>query len=1563
MRRNGPSYYDLTPHGRRITGGKTVTLPLILLISMVVTGYALAEQPVEMPKGPVPTVDANMDKAGDGIFMKVPEGVEKKLLPPNHPPIGEIMPMPMPKYDENTPKSEPQDKGSGIIYNPETKETIILPPANEPASSNGATQGGGYEGADGGSPFEEMFPASMSGSMSKITNTADAPWRMNTKVVIRLGTSYAVCSGSMIDASTVLTAGHCVYNRDTDFGPVGWVSEIWVYPGWDGNANQWAPPPTTIYPYGYGNSTSFASWTGWTASGDLNNDIGVIRITRPVGVLTGWYGWSADGTCAERTAQTYNNGSYPAEGCGTAGLHNGSDMYYWSGNFDSCPTWNRIQLTTPLHGCFGAIWGGMSGSSAYFIDGGNRYIHAVTSTSNRYDSGTYTRQWSAWTDWVNGTFIPGSRGATFDLAPLNTVAEPATINAGSSTTLLNHLATNATNGTANGTWNFGVYFSSNDTISTGDTLLSSQYYTWNFGAMGSVRVNMGMVTIPKNTPTGDYWLGLVYDSTTDGNSGNNDTSGWDAAPIHVNGMPDLVIQSITTTPASPTNQTAVSVTVTIRNEGGAAAGSFWVDIFKDQATAPVPAGGLAGDNYCSFAGLAAGASATCTRPVYYPNPGTGTYHIWATVDTNVQVAESFENNNVSGPHNIFVDANPPVVNDFRVPDAINSLTIPITGFTATDNSGAISGYLVTTTATKPSSADPGWSATAPTGFNVASAGTYTLYAWARDLYGNVSDVLSAPPVVLVDLTLPTVTGFAVTTPVHTLTVPITTFTSSDNVAVTGWLVTISDTKPAATDPAWGGSKPANFIAPYTGNFTLHAWVKDASGNVSDSASASAAVVMLTANPLSISRDINFGDTPATPLTLYNYGAASTAFGLDQQAVNTDTIPATGLPNPWVAAAAMPTPAFAPASAVVNGKFYVLGGDTGGAPLWPGKSQMYDPATGTWDATLPDMPTPAGNLCAGVIGTDIYVPGGNDNSSTPLTTLQVFHTTTRTWETIATDPLPAARWGAACTAYNNQLYVFGGFSGASPTNTAWVYVPALPAGSRWVTSLAAVPVSDLRGSAITAGSRIFYLGAQNNARAVYAYDPAGNSWSTYPSLASAHSVPGVWLLDNVLYVGGGLGTSSVEQYDLGLGSAGVWLPAVGSLSSGPDRLDNEPAAAAPPAEVSISPAGSGVGNVAPSQQIDSGPLPNAAWGMAYGTDPVTGILYAAGGYAGGYLTTASTSAITPASWLTIAPQSGNLNSGANTPVSIGFNTTGLAVGSTYRARIALMGSAPNTIRYLPVTVNIVDTSAPTVTAFTTQTPVSSPLVTVLTFTAGDNVGVTGYKITESSTPPTAGGAGWSATPPASFALTSYAVPKILYAWAKDVAGHVSPGRSFSVTVNDVSAPTVTAFTIVQALDNFLKLNVTAFTATDNFWVTGYMITESSTPPAAGAAGWNATPPASFTLPSYVASKTLFAWVKDGAGHVSAIRSATVPLGQPVQVQDTGALYTSLQTAYNAVSTSSATIKAWATLLTGNVLFGSSKTITLNGGYDNLFGAATGMTTVNGTFTIGRGQMIVDRLIIK
>ena len=101
---------------------------------------------------------------------------------------------------------------------------------------------------------------------------------------------------------------------------------------------------------------------------------------------------------------------------------------------------------------------------------------------------------------------------------------------------------------------------------------------------------------------------------------------------------------------------------------------------------------------------------------------------------------------------------------------------------------------------------------------------------------------------------------------------------------------------------------------------------------------------------------------------------------------------------------------------------------------------------------------------------------------------------------------------------------------------------------------------------------------------------------------------------------------------------------------------------------------------------------------------------------------------------------------------------------------------------------IDTTAPTVTAFSMPATATSLTVSVLSFTATDNVGVTGYMITESATPPAANATGWTASAPTSFTFST-AANKTAYAWAKDAAGNISNSLNASITITQQSTLTV------------------------------------------------------------------------------------------------------------------------------------------------------------------------------
>ncbi|HPV39729.1 MAG TPA: DUF1566 domain-containing protein [Spirochaetota bacterium] len=184
------------------------------------------------------------------------------------------------------------------------------------------------------------------------------------------------------------------------------------------------------------------------------------------------------------------------------------------------------------------------------------------------------------------------------------------------------------------------------------------------------------------------------------------------------------------------------------------------------------------------------------------------------------------------------DTEAPVVTQFTGPATTTSSTVPVS-ITATDNIH-ISRWMITESATPPAPTAPGWLLLQPSSYTITSGyGTYELYLWARDGAGNVS-ALSADTHFTVDYTgtadgtPPVVTYFANTgtDPTNSSLIPVD-ITATDDVGVTGYIITETAVTPDLADPGWSGVQPASYaISTGYGTYELYVWARDLAGNVS-----------------------------------------------------------------------------------------------------------------------------------------------------------------------------------------------------------------------------------------------------------------------------------------------------------------------------------------------------------------------------------------------------------------------------------------------------------------------------------------------------------------------------------------------------------------------------------------------------------------------------------------------------------------------------------------------------------------------------------------------------------
>lgn len=283
-----------------------------------------------------------------------------------------------------------------------------------------------------------------------------------------------------------------------------------------------------------------------------------------------------------------------------------------------------------------------------------------------------------------------------------------------------------------------------------------------------------------------------------------------------------------------------------------------------------------------------------------------------------------------------------------------------------------------------------------------------------------------------------------------------------------------------------------------------------------------------------------------------------------------------------------------------------------------------------------------------------------------------------------------------------------------------------------------------------------------------------------------------------------------------------------------------------------------------------------------------------------------------------------------PSSYVFSTAG---NNTLYAFARDVAGHPTNSASASVSITLPDTTAPAITAFSIPATSTSLTVPITTLTATDNIGVSGYCLSEINN---STGCTWNAAKPASFVFTTIGI-KNIYAFAKDSAGNVSTSALATTTILDAAPPSVISF-VIPATANNLTVGITTFTATDAVGVTGYCLSETN---SSNSCTWSGTKPINYSFPTD-GNKNLYAFAKDATGNISASVYATVSIDITLPVvsaginQTRGAQFTQVGTA----SDGSIMTYAWSKQTgSGTITFGSPSAL-----------ATTISASVNGTYTI-------------
>jgi len=141
------------------------------------------------------------------------------------------------------------------------------------------------------------------------------------------------------------------------------------------------------------------------------------------------------------------------------------------------------------------------------------------------------------------------------------------------------------------------------------------------------------------------------------------------------------------------------------------------------------------------------------------------------------------------------------------------------------------------------------------------------------------------------------------------------------------------------------------------------------------------------------------------------------------------------------------------------------------------------------------------------------------------------------------------------------------------------------------------------------------------------------------------------------------------------------------------------------------------------------------------------------------------------------------------------------------------------------------------------------------------GATGYYISESSVTPTAA-SGWESYPPVTYTLSGPDGSKTLYAWVRDALGVVSSPRSATIRL-DSTGPLVSTGAPSYSTTRAVALDVAALDASP---ITGWLASQSPTPPPRTSRQWKSTKPTTYQFDAKGGRHSLYVFARDAAGNV-------------------------------------------------------------------------------------------------
>jgi N-acetylneuraminic acid mutarotase len=215
---------------------------------------------------------------------------------------------------------------------------------------------------------------------------------------------------------------------------------------------------------------------------------------------------------------------------------------------------------------------------------------------------------------------------------------------------------------------------------------------------------------------------------------------------------------------------------------------------------------------------------------------------------------------------------------------------------------------------------------------------------------------------------------------------------------------------------------------------------------------------------------------------------------------------------WQTKTSIPTARYDIEASVVDEKFYLIGGIESSSITRlilgnfqieqcmneSAKVEVYDPVTDTWTTGSP-IPTAVGGYASAVVDGKVYVISGSENESAKTNLTQIYDPKTDKWSFGA--PIPMSVTAAAAGAITGEkaakaIYVIGGANAKYPLNGQVTNQVYFPETNSWSTA-ASMPI-DRAGSAVAVvNDTICVMGGGHNiftmdSTVVMQYTPFTNS---------------------------------------------------------------------------------------------------------------------------------------------------------------------------------------------------------------------------------------------------------------------------------------------------------------------------------------------------------------------------------------------------------------------------------------------------------------------------------------